>query len=361
MMPDGIRFNSMAARMVVGALVLSTVLVSPAALAFPKPGTSGSCGPDITYRFTGGGWNPGEKAAIRDGLEDWEVVLDFDGGKVATVTMIPDFGQIAVRKVATPNGGGVGWSSCGQGLIQIQEDLAIASMESVARHEMGHILDLTHTGKDDSFGGPTPAMATCVGLQGKAMSQDDYGGLIHKQTSQQREAIHANASFEQGTSWWGISNIASFFTTTAHASDGTTSARIRPNSSTGYLFQTMNYAAAAGEPIDARINIRRLDSSHTGVMSFNILKRKVTYASPASCDYPTGKNQNVRSEGSWVVVRVETCTPSNSWATCTEGTLYTVPSGDAHDLRITVYSNVKTSSGTYATVAVDFARIRDRS
>lgn len=358
-------------RLLIKPLVVALILGAlfgahdPAA-AFPRPAFPLHCGPNVTWRFDGSNWGASEKTAVRDGFDDWELALDYDGSRLVDLTEVSSSAEILVKKVDDPGGGGLGEASCFFGFIELKSTLSDTDMKAVGRHEMGHIVGGSHTGDDDSFGGPVEAMATCLTATQRSqqgMSQDDYGMVMHKDTSLSPEAIHANASFEQGTSWWGTSNAASFSTTTADASDGTTSARFRGNATSSYVYQTMNYAASSGLSVDARTNIRKLAGTDTGSMSMNILKKGVTYGPEGTCDYPTNKDQNNRTavDSSWVVVRVETCTPTTSWATCTEATTYTIPSRDAHDLRIAVYSSVKTSGGALATVGIDFARIRDRS
>jgi len=239
-------------------------------------------------------------------------------------------------------------------------------MEHWARHEMGHLLGLEHTGDDDSFGGPAETMATCTSsaTTGTSASQDDYGNITHKKGDLEPEIIHANAGFEQGTSFWGTSQVSSFYTTTSNPQDGLDAARFKPSAAGGYIYQTMNYAAAGEKSIDARTNHRKTSSAETsGTVTLEILVRQVTYADNPQCSYPTGKNQNVRSSvGSWTVVRQEAATPTTSWAILTEATLYTINAGwHAADIRVRVKSTVQFSLGNYAELGIDTTRARDRS
>ncbi len=360
-----------------GILALLVACLAPAASAFPRP--QNNCIDDtVTFYFSddgpGGAWSTWQENAARAGILDWNAVLDWDGGKVVDSLYEvsgPGGGAVEVKLDDSPGGSpdSLGHAECTWpgASISMNPDflLSSASMEHWTRHEMGHLLGQEHTGLTDAFEGGVETMATCHSVNSTApsLSQDGYGGIVHKLGDLDPDTIHANAGFEQGTSWWGSEGVSYWYTTTSNPEDGSASLQWQPAYDRGGIYQSMNYAAAGGTTIDARTNHRKIYSSATyGYVILEIWVRQVTYQSNPQCDYPTNKDQNHRSyEGDWTRVRYESASPSTSWAMLTESTAYTVPSSwDAADVRVRVKSTVRYSSwGGLASLGTDTTRARD--
>lgn len=361
-----------------GVFLLLAVLVGPPspANAYPRPDFFPTyCNGDggvVRYKFSDAEttWLGEEKTAVANGFSDLEAVEDYLGIGLVDIAEDVASSTVTVYRDPTPHGNAnsAGWTSClvGTDSIELNSSLTDAQFEHWARHEMGHVLTLHHTGTTDSFGGGMETMATCTdGTTAVALSQDDHGNLIHKHTPLDPPTVTANDGFEQPSplQWWGTANVATFTYSSTSPHSGAYAARFTPSAFNGYSYQTMNYAAAGGKLVDARTWVRKTASlSTTGTVVLEIWARSVTYASSPSCDYPTGKNQNSRiAVGGWNVVTTQSLTPTTTWAALTESSTYSVGSFDAVDMRIVVKSGVRYTDGTYAQIEIDDARIRDRS
>lgn len=350
------------------AAMLTSVLPVPVS-AFPRPHVISCPGNTIKYRFEGANWTDATKAQVRAGFQQWNAIRDWNGNQMVSVTEVTTGHNVRVYRV--DDLGYYGYTTCyplGTEKIELDSELSGNDLLAVARHEMGHMLALNHTGKSDAqYGGTTnPAMGTCLpagAWNNQAVVQDDYGNAWHKRSTLSPRAVHANASFEQGTSFWGKSANMNWSTTSTSASDGSTSLLVTPTGANAYIFQTMNYATSQNTSIDGRANIRELQASHTGLMTVTLTRQGVSYPAASGCvagEFPSGRNQNLRdAPDPWTTVRTQACTPTTSWATCST-TTYTLPTKHAHDLRVYVYSAVKTAGGAWTAAGIDFVRIRDR-
>lgn len=264
-------------RLAKASVVVSVGLLASlplAARAYPRPDLLPSvCNGDggvVRYKFlnTETTWEAAEKAAVANGFVAWEAVEDYLGVDLVDVAEDATNWETAVVRDPTPNGStSVGYAHCniGTDVIELRDDLTDAQFEHWGRHEMGHILTLHHTGTTDDIGGLVETMATCQNSTTTSLSQDDYGNLIHKHTPLSPATITANDGFEQSSplQWWGTGSLASFTYSSSSPHSGTYAARFTPSTSGGYVYQTMNYAAAAGELVDARTWVRKTSSLST--------------------------------------------------------------------------------------------------
>ena len=374
--------------------LVSALLIPPtdSVLAFPRDTPSTFCQGNFdidwsvssTYQFAGSA-----EDAVFDGIDLWDDVLNSNGGKTINTRLTPhgtwtEWNEVLALKIGNLPGGALGLGLCDPNNFSFQDpgdpsniyngvvliDPAAASnvlyVEDVAAHEFGHVAGLLHTGDDDSHDGNRPIMATCtsgVGDNSRTFSQDDEEGLVHRATNNAKSPMTANRSFETGTTkYWG--KTGGSWSVIAHsgskpASSGSDLLSWTPSSSTNYVYQTTNYADASGLQVDAIAAFKKL-STGSGRVTIQAWTRKVTYPLDPPCSYPTNKDQRVRmTVGGWVM---ET---ENDWSATTSWKVKAIPdfvvnTGDSQDLRIRIYSSVKSGS-TYKPVGIDKARLRDEN
>lgn len=184
-------------------------------------------------------------------------------------------------------------------------------------------------------------------------------------------ALHANASFERGFTYWGRLNAI----TTDESSgseDGNGHVRMRPTVDGGHIFQTMNLARDGQNALRylARVNYRKASTSDTGTLRIQVFQALVTYGTdhenPFDCQWASGKNQNVKQVGPFYPSGESVFTPDTEWrygdaifsgCNCNYRDIHL--SYQAVDVRVRVASAVKNTSGQFAFVHIDNTRARD--
>ena len=361
------------------ALLFLSLVPPDRAEAFPA--TKGDCswGEEITWYFavgTGGPFDTDEKPPIRDGIDDWLDVLAGSGASVITSIDETSSGDIPVMK--EDDLGLAGNTYCRTGepegpFLQLSNELhSLERFKDTAAHEMGHHLEMWHTGAYDHFGGSEPSyMGICEEVfSGQALSQDDNGHASHHWGAANNPGIHANAGFEAGTLYWGTSSATSY-TSTADPYNGSKSLRWRPSASGGYVYQTMNLVDAGGRAIDARTAYKKVSTAATtGYVKLQILRERINYAStyPGSCEngqFQAGPtvDQNFREDlYGFIQIRSQKFTPTTSWKLGTEINPNTFSSSwEGFNIRVRVTSDVTyVSNSDFALLDIDATRVRDR-
>lgn len=344
-----------------------------AAQAFPRPALGSSCGSSAPsfYFSTSTYWTSGgvdRRIAARSTIAAWSQFKDWDGSSLVTPSESSAPGSFELTWVNWTDGTS-GQTDCVNRTVGLNVAYRndTATWRALLAHEFGHVLGLNHTGFLDSFGsiGEKANMTTCFATAAdgavRVFGQDDGGSITHQHTSVAGPSLDLNFGFEQSTYPWGQLNGGLSLSSTEKVS-GAWGGIYQPTSTSNYLYQTMNYVVYGSTSIDAVASVRRRLSTDTGGFQIAIVGRSVSYDPPNNCLYSSGRNQNVKYYGDYVVLAQSTVTPaagSLSWHTVTAATV-APPTGDAADLKLEVKSYVVHANGAMASVGVDIARIRDR-
>jgi hypothetical protein len=183
-----------------------------------------ACGPGtVFYRFMGEGWNATLEAAAVEGFNKWENVTDADGTQIVDLQRTADASKrplIDVEFVEAPidpqeeDSGTTG--KCFQdpsgktGLIQFATSARLSEprLKSAAVHEMGHVLGLAHTAKNESIMEEPNASPTMTSLKCRpdkdafrverlTLSHDDHAGLVQREGLMSPKSMVRNESFEE--------------------------------------------------------------------------------------------------------------------------------------------------------------------
>jgi hypothetical protein len=266
----------------------------------------------------------------------------------------------------------------------------------IARHEMGHVLGLGHTGHHVDYTtegidpsespGSLATMHTCPDgwdqdaqdefTEDAVLGQDDAASLAHIHDDQSIKPLHANGSFENSSvrEYW-YKSAGSWGKITGDANDdGLQHLWWKAATSADKLSTTSAYVygqdAADNPYIDARINVRRDSSTDSGSFRMQVRARKIRFPAPqsASCEdiaFASGRDETVRITGQqWQILdeEIDFTTIPVAWTTYTTTSEQLADTSDWYgaDLQIIVNSTAQTSGGDDARLHVDNTRVRDR-
>lgn len=232
------------------------------------------------------------------------------------------------------------------------------------QHELGHVLEMEHTGDDDTFDGRTPIMSTCTSSfetgSVRTISQDDTQNLQHQTSALNPQTMTANLGFNRGTSYFAKSGSTQWFV------DSSTRLQWRPNTNpSGYFYQTTAAARAlvetSNQKYSARINWARINWGSPGTIYVRLYARPVTYAdTTTNCSYESGWDMNSnRSPGPWYYKAGASAFTSG--APTSMALLDTLPAtmtSQFVDMQIRVTHNVEWYSPVSQYIAFDNVRIR---
>ena len=256
-------------------------------------------------------------------------------------------------------------------------------MADIVTHEMGHHLEMWHTGASDhfDFSSRPSLLAICEETYAGSpltvqteLTADDYAHVIHKWGGATFPPVQANHGFEAGLTYWKTSSVSIFDLSTADPYNGSNSVRWKPSSAGGYVYQTTNFVKAGGHKIDARTAYKKVFNEATnGDLRLQIQRQKIDYGfahgpPQKDCEYEQFQpgatvDQNERQVlYGYQVIRTEFLTPTASWQLGTETNTHTFSSTwEGFDVRVRVRSDVKKDSdGSFALIDIHDTRVRDR-
>lgn len=287
----------------------------------------------ITYYFNTNDWSgyPSQRTWARDAIELWERPLDYDGTRLMTMTSLA-WGQVGgsndveieLRDMTLNE---YGYADCflsphieiNSDYFQIQKFLW-----KVARHEIGHLAGLEHSGSLESWNGDNPSttMVTCIPYSDFAatnsISQDDAAYVTWSHSKPTPRQLHANYGFEQGTGYWGTSGGTLEWLSTGGAT-GPGHVRYKTNQASYYLYQTVNVATGDdNEAYRSVVNFRQATLGGYGSVEAKLFRKQVEYDGDNSCSYADGlQNLNAwhyLSTGYVGIATTGSLDPTTAWS-----------------------------------------------
>lgn len=323
------------------------------------------CGRTPRYNFqntAAGNWTQAEIDNVVTAFNFWRVPRDYDN----TMTVEPTraSGGLNVRWSHAPGGSSTtnGHYNCILGIIEIntkfRNDPVFA--RTVARHEMGHVLGLNHTGDHDSYGNDNPGtMTTCIGNAVRQWSREDRAAIAHFHTSLQPTHVSANVGFERQLEDWGVTGANATISTSGSA-NGTRHVRFTPTNSSSAIWQTVRlHLGGDSRSFDTSTNLRQIGTGTQGDVRVLLVTRNITYSSGgSSCSYYGGKDLNGSFTAGTPHVRSTLIAAiGTTWGTFRPPLPYQTPGPDAIDLEVRLQST-RSGPGGYATIAIDDMRVR---
>ncbi|NCG24073.1 MAG: hypothetical protein GWP47_08095 [Actinobacteria bacterium] len=364
---------------VVVVAVIATVLsTSPqSSEAYSPYENITDCGSEVKFAFDGPHWTNGSsdiRPNARQYINSWEAEYNHNGTRV--VDMVESFSEIVLQYHNPSHFSSTTTFGHAHACTGIHLNNAYAAnfgsipatwwddFRAVLQHEFGHVMEMEHTGDDDTFDGRTPIMSTCVssfetgGV--RTISQDDTQNLQHQTGILTPQTMTANLGFNRGTSYFAKSGSTQWFV------DSSVRLQWRPNTNpSGYFYQTTAAARATAESGNqsyrARINWARVAWGNPGTVYVRLYARPVTYGDQtASCAYESGWDQNsLRTPGPWYYKAGASAFSSGApTSLATQDTLAATMTSQFVDLQIRVTHSIKWYSGVSQYVAFDNVRVR---
>jgi hypothetical protein len=282
--------------------VLACLVVPQAASAYPQH--PNNCNDStITYYFNTADWSgyPTQRTWVRDAIELWEQTLDYDGTRLMTMTSLA-WGQIGGSNDIEVTLADFGPTHYGESSCTLLPYVAFNRdyftnaqfLWKTARHEMGHLAGLEHSGAKESWNGDNAAttMMTCVDYSTysntNAISQDDaaYATWAHSDLTDRQ--LEANFGFEQGLSYWGVAGGTLEWQSSGGAT-GPGHVRYKTNQASYYLYQTVNVATGDDdESYRAVVNYRQPVPGGYGSVTGTLFRKQLDYLGDNGCDYADG-------------------------------------------------------------------------
>lgn len=373
------------------AVATVAVLVPAPADAFPT--RANDCplrSPKIWYNLTGSGWDEtggswydGEtyRSVAQRAFARWVIPENRDGTSIARMSPASFTGarRIDVYFSGTKDyhfAYEAGGFDCGMDDIYLDPDLpdyGPSILEYVLAHEMGHALNLRHTGEDDSqyLGGDgMPVMATCLGGSSPTIPRnDDHAALTYAHAIGADRTLTADYGFEAGLRFFSASGAQPQHVT-GSTSGGDYHIQVVPNSSQDNIVQTINFSAGASKIVMPTMQYATPGAT-SGNVRIELWSRPVTYTSSSNvdhCGYPIPNvDMNTRTPApddpsGWSLVKSNIYPLSNTWRVAEPASGYLVPTvtNGSVDLRIRVYTTAGISGG-YIHTHYDDVRIQATS
>ncbi|HEX8001392.1 MAG TPA: hypothetical protein VF519_01715 [Mycobacteriales bacterium] len=384
------------ARAVAIACAAVTALPAPAAQAYTAAVYDGCkrLGPQgavIRFVFSGDSrWDTTPQAWLDAGttttprarataaFQSWNVWRNRDATPITRIAPTAQVGSRTVTVALVPapanDRAASGFFDCPNSEIEVNEALlqsAPSLFWETSAHEMGHVISLMHTGKDDSLDvgwAPNPLMGSC-GVTGRGHTTDDVAAIAYHYGVAADDTLTANYGFENGLDFFAASGAAPTVAT-GSTSGGATHAMVLPNSTADNVHQSVSHAR--GHEKYVRPSLQYVTpGATTGALRLQLFSRDVTYTSSSGCSWPIfGRNMNLRVNGSfeyeWVLELDDYLPLSSTWRAGTTSYRFFIPfvadangnEAGATDMRLRLFSSAAIPGG-YVHVHYDDVRIQE--
>lgn len=350
------------------------------AAAFEIESNISSCGEDVDVQFVDFGffsWDVLEvyTNSLYSYMDDWEKADEWNGPSVVNIDRASGDVEVQWREPGHFSSDSVtahAHSGCGDIHVNINNaptdpvtDPWKLDMGRALTHELGHSFELEHTGQDDDDSGSDAVMSTCQSSfatsSNRDVRQDDRGALHFYHGTLNPNAMTANLSFEDDSTFWTKTSASTWSFT------GGNYARWRPNSGSlfQHFYQQMRLNDTAGDDFGARLDWVRPVAGTAGAVYVAIYARQVDYgaASGSNCTWQSGLNQNnVTNVADWVL-KIST---SEAVAAAATTNLNVFESGDIGmtgdnvDVKIISYHTLTDTSGNPQYLRYDKFWLREK-
>lgn len=333
-----------------------------------------------TYAFTDpystGLWMTARKNTVSGGLDVWETAKTWNNQKVIDLALeVSGVAEFDVYFDPTLPSTVLGSGDCGSGYLRLNDSMADhAWLDFISTHEGGHVIGLGHSGyyaSHDLDNPPamyTPACSGAGPTVETAYSQEDEAHVINRLGTANPPSLHANQSFERGsTIYWGNNGGTLKYNSTGGV-DGPSYVRYRPSSESKYMYQTVdatvvNYLTT-GLSIDGRVNHKLHNSAHAGDVKLQILIREIEFDGMCGA-FLSGLNEHKRDlvTPTWTVALTTGWQDVGSyWDLDTTTTYPVLNDWEGVEIRVRVLSRVRQDggAGSLAYVRLDNVRARER-